>query len=342
MRTIAIVNQKGGCGKTTTAVNLGSVLAASGRRVLIVDMDPQSHCAACLGVPEGKLEWGIGEVLREGPASRKIGDGLLWEVMRNLWLAPSTVRLAQLESPNDPIAVAPDRDRRLSKILDVLSTQFDWCLVDCPPHIGLLTFNAVRAADEVLIPVETGYLAMKGSEKQEVTIESASRYMGRELPIRVLPTMHRPNSRVAGDVIGVLQRRFGERLLPVPIREHEILREAAVLGQSIAEYAPGSEAAGDFRSLAQWLEAHPISVMRNATLSAEPGWSIPDEGAPTEADVETVGVGEVASPWGIGGDSPTLDTLGDRELRRNERMAEVMRRMEMLRGNLSTGGNQSA
>ncbi|MDA1008234.1 MAG: ParA family protein [Planctomycetota bacterium] len=321
MRTVAIVNQKGGCGKTTTTVNLGSALASQGQRVLLVDMDPQSHCAACLGVPDGKLEWGIGEVMIEGPGSRKISDGLLWNVMRNLALAPSTSGLARLESPTSPIATAPDRDKRLSRVLEVLAPQFEWCLIDCPPNIGLLTFNAVRAADEILIPVETGYLALQGSKRQEITIESASRYMGRTLPIRIVPSMHRVASRLANEVLAALSRAYGDRVVPVTIREHELLREAASLGQSILEYAAQSEAAADFLRLAHWLTANPVVMQHTAQSGGANAWLIGDEAPESRAEVET----DLPSPWGIHGGQPTR-AAGQY----NARMAEVISRLREI------------
>ena len=150
MRTIAIVNQKGGCGKTTTSINLAATLAARGLRTLLVDMDPQSHCAAGLGVPEDRIETGIAEALLAEPVGGEQPERMLWEVAKNLRLAPSTVALAGLEAARGGLAACADRDARLAKLLDRLADRFDWCIIDCPPTIGLLTFNALRAADEAV------------------------------------------------------------------------------------------------------------------------------------------------------------------------------------------------
>jgi chromosome partitioning protein len=256
MRVIAIVNQKGGCGKTTTAVNLAAVLARDGGRTLLVDMDPQSHCAAGLGVPDQTLDRTIGEAMladHDGPPDM---DDFLWEVGRNLKLAPSSVALAALEAPNGPLAARHDRDRRLGRVLAAWRDGFDWCIIDCPPTIGLLTFNALRASDLVVVPVETGYFSLKGAERQIETIEAVVRRFGRDIPFRLLPTLVNESRALSRDVVAALAKRFPEALLPFCVREHEELRDAASYGQAITEYAPGSEAEGDFTVLARWLGEH--------------------------------------------------------------------------------------
>ncbi len=253
MRVIAIVNQKGGCGKTTTAVNLAAVLARDGGRTLLVDMDPQSHCAAGLGVPDQTLDRTIGEAMLSDHDGRPDMEEFLWEVGRNLKLAPSSVALAALEAPNGPLAARHDRDRRLGRVLAAWRDGFDWCIIDCPPTIGLLTFNALRASDLVVVPVETGYFSLKGAERQIETIESVVRRFGRDIPFRLLPTLVNESRALSRDVVAALAKRFPEALLPFCVREHEELRDAASYGQAITEFAPGSEAEADFNALARWL-----------------------------------------------------------------------------------------
>ena len=282
MRTLAIVNQKGGCGKTTTSINLAATLAARGLRTLLVDLDPQSHCAAGLGVPEERIEHGIAEALICDPPGGANPEAMLWEVAKNLRLAPSTVTLAGLEAARGGLASLPDRDARLAKVLDRLADRFDWCIIDCPPTIGLLTFNALRAADEALVPVETGYFALKGSERQVATIEAMAVRLGRALPLRILPTLHRPGAKLAGDLLAAIERRHGAATLPVSIREHETLREAAGFGQPVTEYAPGSEACSDFERLAEWLLQNPVACTRGAEAQ---GIAAPTSSAVTEAPV---------------------------------------------------------
>ena len=130
MRSVAIVNQKGGCGKTTTAINLAATLAAKNRRTLLVDMDPQGHCGIGLGVPEDRIEHGLAEALLSDPPGGADPDAMLWEVAKNLRLAPSTLSLAGLEAARGGLAHLPDRDARLSQFLDRVADRFDWCVID--------------------------------------------------------------------------------------------------------------------------------------------------------------------------------------------------------------------
>jgi chromosome partitioning protein len=253
MRVVAIVNQKGGCGKTTTAVNLAAVLARDGARTLLVDMDPQSHCAAGLGVPEQTLERTVADAILADHAAAPAADDYLWDVARNLRLLPSSVSLAALEAPGGPLASRLDRDRRLARVLAAWRGGFDWCVIDCPPTIGLLTFNALRAADLVLVPVETGYFSLKGAERQIETIQAVVRRFGRDIPFRLLPTLVNESRALSRDVVATLARRFPDALLPLSVREHDELRDAASYGQAITEFAPESEAARDFDALARWL-----------------------------------------------------------------------------------------
>ncbi|VAX41343.1 Chromosome (plasmid) partitioning protein ParA, partial [hydrothermal vent metagenome] len=163
MRTIAIINQKGGCGKTTTAINLGASLGLTGCRTLLVDLDPQSHCAAGLGIPEHRIEIDASDLL-QAAGTRDLDEArLLWHASKNLRLIPSRIRLAGLESPGSSFGRREGRERALIRALNPLADRFDVCLIDCPPSIGLLTFNALVAADLVLIPVETGYFSLQGA-----------------------------------------------------------------------------------------------------------------------------------------------------------------------------------
>ncbi len=286
MLTLAIVNQKGGSGKTTTAINLAAALAERGERVLRVDMDPQGHCAAGLGVPEARIEFGLAQALLCEPPGGSDPLGWLWEVGRGLRLAPCTVSLAGLESARGGLVSLPDRDRRLARLLERVVGSFDRCIIDCPPTIGYLTFNALRAADEVLVPVETGYFALRGAERQLVTIGALVQRIGRSLPVRVLPTLYRDSSQLSHDILGAIGRRFERHLAPAPVREHEVLREAASFGQAVTGFAPGSAAHDDFRRLAEW-------VATVAVPALEPS-AAPDAGvsAPSVYGSGTLGVPE--------------------------------------------------
>ncbi len=270
MRTIAIINQKGGCGKTTSAINLAGVFARKGKKTLLVDMDPQSHCAAGLAIPEQRIDVQIGDAMANPPAAGRTIDWnrLLWRVSRNLDLAPSTVRLASLEAPRGGLAGADDAEKRLDAILTRLADQYDLCLIDCPPGIGLLTFNALFAATEVIIPVETGFFALQGASKQVQTIKAMGKKLGIAPPYRIVPTMHDESSALAREVLEQINERFKGFVAPTVIRLDPRLREAVSFGQPAVEYAPDSNGAQDYLALGEWLIRSPIKS--RPTVAAAP------------------------------------------------------------------------
>ncbi len=249
MRVIAVANQKGGVGKTTVAINLSACLARTGQRTLLVDLDPQSHCAVGLAVPEDQIELSIAEVLMPDEAGRTVHlPEITWEICSRLELAPSRLDLAAFEPK---MADAPDRDRRLLMALQRVVEQYDFCILDCPPHIGLLTFNALQAADEVIIPVDTGYFAMQGLGKQIETIEHLRKQTGKNLKIRILSNMYDVRTKYAREALAELRRHFGSLMLQTFVNFNTKLREASSLGQPISEYEPNSMGSKDFIKLAR-------------------------------------------------------------------------------------------
>lgn len=253
MRTFAVINQKGGCGKTTTSINLAAALAEHGQRVLLVDMDPQSHCALGLAVPEAKVQLQIGDAMLAADPAMIDHARLLWQINARLDLAPSTVALTSVERQ---IADAPDRDLRLTRALAPLAGRYDFCIIDCPPAIGLLTFNALRAAREVLIPVEAGYFALRGARKQLTTLKVMAEQCGHRVSVYVLPNMYDVRLRVGREIVSELKRQFGDAVLPTPVHFSSKLKESVTFGQPIGEYAPGCRASKDFALLAGHLITH--------------------------------------------------------------------------------------
>ncbi len=277
VRTIAIVNQKGGCGKTTTSINVAAVFASRGLRTLLVDLDPQSHCAAGLGVPEEQIQMSIGDALLAPHDETLDKDEFLWQVTKNLHLAPSTMMLTAIEAAGGGLHAMPDKDRRLESLLHHLDGSFDRCVIDCPPNIGLLTYNALRAATEAIVPVETGYFSLRGARRQRKTIEALIARIGKPIKTRILPSIHRP-SPLAKKLLEKLRESFGDEVAPVVIRDHETLREAASFGQPVVEFSPGCDAEKDFVALVDWLEeiyspaaplveVHPVGNGRAAELA---------------------------------------------------------------------------
>ncbi len=258
LRTIAIINQKGGCGKTTVSINLAATLAATGRRTLLVDLDPQAHCSLGLAVPESQVDYSIGDVLRAGLDGSMAFADVVWQVSRNLDLAPSRMALAGVEQE---LSQAPDKDRRLMQVLSTVEEQYEFCVVDCPPSIGLLTFNALRAAGEVLIPVETGFFSLQGAIRQDETIGMLVQRVAHSVRVSVLPTMYDVRTKLAREILAELRRHFDDRLLPVVVHFNSKLKEAASFGQPITEYDATSRGMQDFESLVSWLIANPVETV---------------------------------------------------------------------------------
>jgi chromosome partitioning protein len=299
VRTIAIINQKGGCGKTTTAINLAGVLARQGRRTLLVDLDPQSHCAAGLAIPEARIDVQIGDAMMARHDQAIDWTRLLWRVSRSLDLAPSTVRLAALESARGGLVGAENSETRLRNVLVRLADQYEFCLIDCPPNIGLLTYNALAAADEVVIPVETAFFALQGASKQVATIKSLAKRLNVSPTVRVLPTMHDKSSSLAGDVLEELTRRFTDGLIPVVIRHDGRLKEAVSFGQPIVDYAADSPGAQDYAALATWLLSDAGKLRREvaaASSSTPTPAPLAGSGAPSISSMSPRPIAPQAAP----------------------------------------------
>ena len=252
MRTIAIVNQKGGCGKTTTAISLSGALAARGKRVLLVDMDPQSHCAAGLAIPEAHIEMDVGDAMLAPDPGQLDLTRLLWRINRNLDLLPSRMKLAGLEASRGGLASLEDKEKRLARVLESL-VGYDIAVVDCSPSIGLLTYNALCAADEVLIPVEMSYFAQQGASRQVATLRSVGQRLGRQAKHWILPTIHEPDAALPNELLEQLRGRFGSQVCETVIHKDDKVKEAATFGRPVGEYAPQSQAAVDYAALSAWL-----------------------------------------------------------------------------------------
>jgi chromosome partitioning protein len=253
MRIVSIINQKGGCGKTTTAINLAGIMARRGYRTLLVDLDPQSHCAAGLAVPEPRIDLDIGDAMLTDPPSALNPKRLLWRVAANLDLAPSRTKLAGLEAARGGLADRADKERRLLGVLHTLSAEYDLCLIDCSPSIGLLTYNALAAATDLVIPVETSFFALQGATKQVSTIKTMARRLGMSPRYWLVGTIHDQESVLSCDLLAELRRRFGDRVSPVTVHRDQTLKDAASFGQPVIEYQPLSRGAQDYLALADWL-----------------------------------------------------------------------------------------
>lgn len=249
MRTVAIVNQKGGCGKTTVSINLASALAELGKKVLLVDMDPQSHCAVGLAVPEEQIEQSIYDVLISRSRNEPIRlTEILWQIGENLELAPASIDLSAFEQQ---MAGINDRETCLKTVLDEVQDEYDFAVVDCPPAVSLLTFNALRAATDVLVPVETGYFALHGLSKQLDTLSILCKRCQQNVSVRVLASMYDIRTKMAREILAELRAHFGDRMFKTVVNFNTRIKEASSFGQPINEYDPASKGQQDFRQLAQ-------------------------------------------------------------------------------------------
>jgi len=249
MRTIAVVNQKGGCGKTTVSINLASALAEAGRRILLVDMDPQSHCAVGLAVPEQQIEQSIYDVLISGSRNEPIRlTEILWQITDKLELAPASIDLAAFEQQMSGIV---ERERCLREALEEVKDDYDYVIVDCPPAVSLLTFNALRAATDVIVPVETGYFALHGLSKQLETLSILCKRCSQHVDVRVLASMYDIRTKMAREILAELREHFAERMFQTIVNFNTKIKEAASFGQPICEYDPASKGQKDFCALAE-------------------------------------------------------------------------------------------
>lgn len=256
MRTIAIVNQKGGCGKTTSVVSLAGSLALEGGRVLVVDLDPQAHATLALGIDPDLTEANLYEVLVDEDGAALL-EQVIVEAAPGIDLAPSGIVLSALEQK---LAAerAEARTGRLAGALARLPRSYDWCLIDCPPNVGLLTFNALRAAGEVIVPLETSFFAIQGVQKLLETIALLSERLGHRLDVRILPTLYDGRTRYARDTLAEIRELFGELCFDTVIRQNVKLREAARRGVPVARFAPWANGAHDYAALALELSAAPV------------------------------------------------------------------------------------
>lgn len=264
---VAFANQKGGVGKTTTAVNLAVVLAAEGFRVLLVDFDPQGNATSSLGVDKHDLERSAYDALL---STTDAGDTIVLDVRPNLDLLPSAPVLAGAEVELVPQA---QRERALRRWLERVSTGYDLVLVDCPPSLGLLTVNALTAVDAVIVPIQCEFLALEGLGQLITTIDLVKRQLNPPLDVLgVLMTMYDARTRLSAHVVEEVRNHFPERIFQTIVPRSIRLAEAPSYGQAIVEYDPESRGAQAYRALAaeiaQRLHISPKEPLALATTDA--------------------------------------------------------------------------
>jgi len=231
VRTIAICNQKGGTGKTTTAINISALLALAGQKVLLVDLDPQGNTTSGLGIDKQKITKSLYNVLIEDLELREI---VLNTQVAGLSLAPSNVHLSGAEIE---LVAQMNRENRLNKALSFLKDSFDFIIIDCPPSLGLLTVNALTAADSVLVPVQCEYYALEGLTQLINTVELVKNNLNSKLAIEgVLLTMADYRTNLTKEVIQEARNFFKEKIYKTVIPRNIRLSEAPSFGKPIFLY----------------------------------------------------------------------------------------------------------
>ena len=247
MRAIAIVNQKGGCGKTITAINLSAFLAREQRRVLLVDMDPQGHATLGLLRDSSGLQKTIYDVLTREQDATALRD-IIVSVRENLDLAPADILLAALP---EELAAAPGKENRLATAMEEIWQDYDYIIVDCAPSVGLLTFNALKVCSEAIIPVEPSFFSLHGIGMQMETLDLLARKAGHDIRARALITLYTGRYDFVKAVAEEIRKHLGDRSFNTVIRFSVKLAEAAGHGLPVAEFSTRSAGFADYRTLAR-------------------------------------------------------------------------------------------
>lgn len=242
-----IVNQKGGVGKTTTAINLGAYLSQFGQRVLIVDIDPQANATSCLGVDKQTVKGSTYDIMLGSTPANSL---VLYNERLKLALLPSSPALAGAEVE---LVDQPGRETRLKQAIADLTERYDYMLIDCPPSLGLLTVNGLIAAREgVIIPVQCEYLALEGLGQLTQTLQLVRSALFPELKVRgVVLTMFDGRTRLSTDVVSEVNRHFPEQAFKSVIPRSIRLAEAPSYGLPVSAYAPNSSGAEAYEGLAR-------------------------------------------------------------------------------------------
>ena len=261
-RIIAISNQKGGVGKTTTAINLAASLAANKQKVLVVDLDPQGNCSSGLGYPRSEVSAGIYDVLL---GFRELDSVRLPTSIETLELVPATRDLVGAEVE---LVDEPNRERCLRKALNAVRDEFDWIVIDCPPSLGLLTLNALTSADSVLIPLQAEYYAMEGLGELLRTIGAVRKSLNPDLFREgIVLTMVDTRNRLCRDVIAQTREVFGDEVFHTMVPRNVRLSEAPSFGKPIVDYDPRCSGSRAYVALAAELLGRSIGARRQMEAS---------------------------------------------------------------------------
>lgn len=282
MRVIALANQKGGCGKTTTAINLAAALAEKKKRVLVIDMDPQSHASIGL-LPEGNvMSKSIHPLLSIESVNADLVSEQIIEVSEFLHLIPSDVTLSVLDME---LAEVPHREKRLSRVIEQITEDYHYIIIDAPPNLGLLTFNVLIASGEVIVPLDMSYLSLHGLGKLLETIRLILDKCEHPLSVYALANHVDSRTRLARDILQHIEVRFHNSMLKTVIHDRTRIREAIGQGRPVVKLAPSSKSAQEYFELAKEI----ISFEQKENIGIKKQKIIFEFDAPQALSVQIVG-----------------------------------------------------
>lgn len=241
-KIFCITNQKGGVGKTTTAVNLGVGLAQLGKKILLVDLDPQGSLTSAMGLKKRNFEFTVYDLLKGDVAFDQVAVS-----QNGVHIVPSSISLSGTDIE---LSAIPGRELLLREALQKVCRQFDGILIDCPPSLGLLTLNALTAADAIIVPIQAEYLALEGVRFLVETIDIVKKRLNKNLDIAgVIITMYDARQILQREVVETIQGHFKNKVFNTMIRKNVALAEAPSFGQDVFAYKPGSPGAIDYGQL---------------------------------------------------------------------------------------------